>query len=135
MNANHDETVACQEMEARLIEKTLTSPDKKLGAAQKAEVPEENATVMPVEEPKKKRRRDRRLAAERRRHKQKISTRENRAPQKKLAIARRGTSHRATVARQREKKIDKKMPSHATVARHIRDIFRPNKTRKGITVR
>jgi hypothetical protein len=135
MNANHDETVACQEMEARLIEKTPTSSDKKLEAAQKAEAPEENATVMPVEEPKKKWRRDRRLGAERRRHKQKISTRENRTPQKKLAVARRGTSHRPTVARQREKKIDKKMPRCATVAQHIRDIFRPNTTRKGITVR
>jgi hypothetical protein len=41
----------------------------------KAEVPEENLTVMPVEEPKKKRRRDRRLAAECCCHKQKILTR------------------------------------------------------------
>jgi DNA-directed RNA polymerase len=52
MNAWQDETLACQEMEARLIEKTPTSPDKKPEAAQKAEAPAENATVMPVEEPK-----------------------------------------------------------------------------------
>jgi DNA-directed RNA polymerase len=52
MNAWQDETLACQEMEARLIEKTPTSPDKKPEVAQKAEAPAENATVMPVEEPK-----------------------------------------------------------------------------------
>jgi hypothetical protein len=51
------ETIACQEMEARLIKKTPTSPDRKPEAAQKVEAPSQNATVMPVEEPKKKQRR------------------------------------------------------------------------------
>jgi aconitase B len=69
MNANHNETLACREMtEERLKEKKLTSPDRKPEAAQKTEVPAENATVMPVGEPRKKQRRDRKLAVEHRHH-------------------------------------------------------------------
>jgi hypothetical protein len=125
-NASHKETVAenkpetevktmaCQEMEAHQEEEP-TSADKKPEAAEQREVPAENATVMPVEEPKKKRLRDRKLAAEHRRQKPKTSTQENCGPQKRLAVARRGTSHRATVARQKEKKTDK-MSRRATVA-------------------
>jgi hypothetical protein len=82
-------------------EETPTSPDRKSKAAQKAEAPSENATVMPVEEPKKKRRRDRKLAAEHRRQKQKNSTLESCGPPKELA--------------------DKKMPRRATVARQMRE--------------
>jgi hypothetical protein len=52
MNVNHVETTACQEMEARPEEKKPTSLDRKPEAAQKTEVPAENATVMPVGEPK-----------------------------------------------------------------------------------
>jgi hypothetical protein len=51
--------------------------DTKPEATEERQVPEENATVMPVEEPKKKRRRDRQLAAERRRQKQENSTLES----------------------------------------------------------
>jgi hypothetical protein len=144
MNANHDETVAYQEVEARPQEKEPTSVDTKPEAAEERQVPEENATVMTVEEPKKKRRRDRQLAAERRRHKQKISTLESCGPPKELAVARRGTTRRAKVARkapidrmyrraamarQREKKIDKKMSRRATVARRTRGTLAPNMTR------
>jgi hypothetical protein len=92
------ETMACQEMEARPEEKKPTSVDMKPEVAEEREVPEENATVMPVEEPKKKRRRDRQLAAERRRQKQKNSTLESCGPLKELALARRGTTCRAKVA-------------------------------------
>jgi hypothetical protein len=77
MDANHDETLACHEMEARQDEEKPISRDRNPEAAQKEEVPAEDATVMPVGEPRKKRRRDRQLAAERRRQKQKISTWEN----------------------------------------------------------
>jgi hypothetical protein len=66
MNSNHKETLACRETtEERLEEKKPTSPDRKPEAAQKTEVPAENATVMPAGEPKKKWRRDRKLATER----------------------------------------------------------------------
>jgi hypothetical protein len=92
------------------------------------EAPVDDAEVMPVEEPKKKRRKDRKLATERRRQKPKTSTRENCGPQKKLAVARRGMSHRATVAQQKEKKTDKKMSCRATVAQRNRDIMEKNLT-------
>jgi hypothetical protein len=99
MNANHDKTVAYQEVETRPEEKEPTSVDTKPEAAEERQVPEENAIVMPVEEPKKERRRDRRLAAERRRHKQKNSTLESCGIPKELAVARRRTTRRAKVAR------------------------------------
>jgi hypothetical protein len=80
MDANHDKTLACQEMEARQDQEQPISRDRKPEAAQKEEVPAEDATVMPVGEPRKKRRRDRQLAAEHRHQKQKNSTWENCAP-------------------------------------------------------
>jgi hypothetical protein len=120
MNANHDETMACQEMEARQDEKGPTSVETKPEAAQK-EVPIEDAKVMPVGEPKKKRRRGRKLAAERH-HQMKEWTQDG--CQRRLAAACRGTSHRAEVARKMQ--ADKKMPRRATVSRRMRDIFRPN---------
>jgi hypothetical protein len=79
---------------------------------------------MPIEEPKKKRRRDRKLAAEHRRLKPKTLTRENCGPQKRLAVARRGSSHRATVAWQKDKRIDIGMSRRATVARSKRNIVK-----------
>jgi hypothetical protein len=106
-------TTACQETEPHPEEKKPTSPDRKPEAAQKVEVPAEKATVMPVGEPKKKRRSDRKLAAEFRRQKPKISTRENCGPQKRLAVARRGRTRPAKVARKTP--IDRKMPRRATV--------------------
>jgi hypothetical protein len=51
VNDNRDETLACQEMEARQEEKKPTSPDRKPEAAQKGEVPTENAEVMLVGAP------------------------------------------------------------------------------------
>jgi hypothetical protein len=54
-------TMACQEMEARQEEKP-TSLDRKPEAAEERHVPEENAEVIPVGEPRKKRCRDRQLA-------------------------------------------------------------------------
>jgi hypothetical protein len=93
VNANQNETLACRETtEERLEEKKPTSPDRKPEAAQKAEVPAENATVMPVEEPKKKRCRDRKLAAERRHQEPKDTKKINGGPQEKLAVARRRTT-------------------------------------------
>jgi hypothetical protein len=143
MNSNH-ETLACQETtEVHLEEKQPTSVDMKPEAAEERQVPEENATVMPVEEPKKKRRRDRRLAVERRRQKQKISTLESCGPPKELAVACRGTARRAKVARktpidrmyrraamawQNDKRSGKKMFRRATVARRTRDTLAPNMT-------
>jgi hypothetical protein len=118
-----EETMACREtMEAHQEEEKLTSPDGKPEAAQKAEVPAENATVMLVGEPKKKRHRDRKLATERRRQKPKTSNRENCRPQKRLAVARSGkvTRHR--------KEIDRKMSRCTTVARRKTDIVRKNLT-------
>jgi hypothetical protein len=64
MNFNHNEAMACQDMEAHQEERKPTSPDRKLEAAQEDEVPAEDTTVMPVREPKKKRCRDRTLATE-----------------------------------------------------------------------
>jgi hypothetical protein len=101
--------------------------------AQDEKVPVEVAAVMPVGESKKKRRRDRKLAAERRRQKPKNLTQENYETQKKLAVARRGTTHHAEVARKMQ--ADKKMPRRATVARRMRDIFRPNTTRRAKAAR
>jgi hypothetical protein len=133
VNDNRDETLACQEMEAHQEEKKPTSPDRKAEAAQKDEVPAESAEVMPVGEPKKKRCRDRKLPAERRRQELKDLTWENSKPQKKLATARRGTSHRVEVARKMQ--ADKKMPHRATVARRMRDILRLNTTRRAKVAR
>jgi hypothetical protein len=119
-------TMACQEMEARQEEEEPTSGDRKPDAAEEYKAPAENSTVMPVGEPKKKRRRDRKLAAQHRRQKPKTSTRENCGPQRRLAVARRGTSRRAKVARKRP--IDWKISRRATVARRMRDIMRKNLT-------
>jgi hypothetical protein len=95
-----EETMACREStETRLEGKKPTSPDRKPEAAQKEEVLTENAEVIPVGEPRKKWRKDRKLAMERRRQKLMDLTRENCRPQKKLAVAHRGTSHRVEVAR------------------------------------
>jgi hypothetical protein len=60
-----DEMMACREtMKAHLEEKEPTSLDRKPETAeQKEEFPVEDATVMPVREPKRKRHRDRNLAA------------------------------------------------------------------------
>jgi hypothetical protein len=53
------ETLACQEMETRQEEEKPTSLDRKPEAAEEGQIPEENAEVIPVGEPRKKRRRDR----------------------------------------------------------------------------
>ncbi|PNE09429.1 hypothetical protein B7P43_G15435 [Cryptotermes secundus] len=76
--------------------------DRKPEVAQQREVPVEDATVMAVGEPKRKRRRDRKLVAERCRQEPKDRTREKYGSQKRLAVARRWTGHRAKVARQKE---------------------------------
>jgi hypothetical protein len=125
------ETMACQEMEAHPEEK-LTSVDRKPEAAEERQVPKENAEVIPVREPRKKRRKDRKLAAERRLQ-MKEWTQGKDGCRRRLATARRGTSHHAEVAQKMQ--ADKKMPRRATVARCMRDIFRPNTTCKEITIR
>jgi hypothetical protein len=112
--------MACQEMEARQGEKP-TSLDRKLEVAEEWHVPEENAEVIPVGEPRKKRHRD-----QNQRNKKKW-TQGNDGCQRRLAAAHRGMSHRAEVARKMQ--TDKKMPRRATVERRMRDIFRPNMTR------
>jgi hypothetical protein len=56
---NRKKTMACQEMEERLVEEQPTSLDMKPEAAEQREVLVEDAEVMPVGEPKKKRHRDR----------------------------------------------------------------------------
>jgi hypothetical protein len=134
-----NETLACQEMEARQEEEEPSSVERKPEVAER-EVPVEDAEVMPVGEPKKKRRRDRKLAAERRRQIPKDTTRENFGSQKRLTVARSGASRRGKVTRH-TKETDK-MSRRATVARRMRDIFRQNTTRhaevarcKEITIR
>jgi hypothetical protein len=126
MNANHNETLACQETkEERQEEKKPTSPDRKPEAAQKTDVPAENATVMPVGEPKKKRRRDRKLAAERRRQEPKETKKINGGPQEILAVARSGSSRRGKVTLH-TKEIDRKITRRTTVTRGKRDTVRTN---------
>jgi hypothetical protein len=111
---NEVNTMACQGMEARQEEEKPPSLDTKPEAAQREEVPVEDAEVIPVGEPKKKRRRDRKLAAQHRRQKPNTSTQENCGPQTRLAVTRRGTTCRAKVARKAP--IDRKMSRRATVA-------------------
>jgi hypothetical protein len=145
MKANHNETLACRETtEERIKEKKATSLDRKPEAAQKAEAPAENATVMLVEEPKKKRHRGRQLAAERCRQKQKNSTWGNCGPPKELADKK--MSHHATVAQcmrdihalnttrhakvaRQIKENDRKVPGHPRIAWHKRSVIRRNCTR------
>jgi hypothetical protein len=124
-----EETMACREsMDTRLEEKKPTSLDRKPEAAQKEEVPAENAKVIPVGEPRKKRRRDRNE-----RNKKKQTQGSDRC-QRRLAATSRGMSNRAKVARKTQ--ADKKMPRRTTVARRMRDIFRLNMTiRAGVTRR
>jgi hypothetical protein len=112
---NRKKAMACQEMEERLEEQP-TPLDRKPEAAEQRQVPVEDAELMPVGEPKKKRRRDRKQ------RNMKNSTRENWGPQKKLAVARRGTSRCMEVAWQ--KKTSRKMSRRATVAWRRRNIFR-----------
>jgi hypothetical protein len=113
-------TMACQGVEARQEEEKPTSTDRKPDAAQQEEVPVEDAEVIPVGEPKKKRCRDRKLATQHRRQKTKTSTRDNCGPQKRLDVARRGSSRRAPTNR--------KMSRRATMARRMRDIVKKNLT-------
>jgi hypothetical protein len=124
-----EETMACQEMEARLEGKGPTSVNRKPEAAQQEEVPLEDAEVMPVGEPKKKRRRDRKMASQHRRQKPKEFTPENCGPQKRMAVTSSGSSRRGNVT-WHTKEVDQKIPRRATVARRRRDICRPNITRR-----
>jgi hypothetical protein len=105
--------MACQDMEAHPEEEEPTSVNRKPEVAQQQDVPVKDTKVMPVGEPKKKRRRDQKLATEHCRQKPKNSTRENCGPQKKLPVARTGTTCHAKVARKTP--IDK-MSHRATVA-------------------
>jgi hypothetical protein len=114
------ETMACQEMEARQEEEEPSSVDRKPEVAEQREVPVEDAEVMPVGKPKKKRRRDRKLAAERRRQKNERAQCQDGCQTKGLAVARRGTSHHATVARQMHKRSDKRMTRRAEVVWRMR---------------
>jgi hypothetical protein len=59
---NEVKTMACLGTEARPEVEKPTSTERKPEAEEVYEVPAENATVMPVGEPKKERRRDRKLA-------------------------------------------------------------------------
>jgi hypothetical protein len=124
--ANQVKTVACQEMEAYQKEKEPTSAGRNPEATKQREGPVDDAELMPVGEPKKKLRKDRKLAAQHRRQKPKTSTRENCGPKERLAVYRRGTSHRSEAAQKMQ--ADKKVPRRATVARRMREIFRPNTT-------
>jgi hypothetical protein len=125
-------TMACQGMEARPEQEKPTSADRKPEAVEEYEAPAENATVMPVTEPKKKRRRDRKLAAEHRRQKPNTSTRENCGPHNRLTVARSGSNRRGRVKRH-TKEIDRKMSRRATVARRKRDIVKSYFPRKSVT--
>ncbi|PNF32272.1 hypothetical protein B7P43_G17489 [Cryptotermes secundus] len=110
-------------MEAHLVEEEPASVDRKPEAAELREVPVQDAEVMPVGEPKRKRRRDQNKGRN-----MKNSTRENCGPQKKLAVARRGTSCPLKVARQKEN--SRKMSQCASVvAWRRRNIFNKSWTR------
>jgi hypothetical protein len=124
-------TMACQEMEAHQKEEEPTSADRKPEAAEQREAPIDGATVIPVGEPKKKRRRDRKLAAEHRPPKPKTSIRENRGPQKRLAVACSGSSRHGKVTRH-TKETDRKMTCRAKVARCRGHIIGNNQTRNNI---
>ena len=106
-------TIACRETEARREKKKPTSVETKPEAAQKEEVPTEDATIVLVGEPRK-RRRDQELAVEHRRKTPKNLTRENCGPQEKLAVDHRWTTRRAKV--EQKTPIDMKMSRCATVA-------------------
>jgi hypothetical protein len=110
-----------ESMEARPEVEKPTSADRKPEAAEEYEVPVEDAEVMPVGEPRKKRRRGRNQRSKKKR------TQGNDGCQRRLAAARRGTNRRVEVSRKMQ--AEKKMPRRATVARCMRDIFRPNTTR------
>jgi hypothetical protein len=84
-------------MEARPEEKKLTSLDWKPEPAEQREVPAEDTMIMPVREPRKWHK-DRKLAMEHRCQK-KEQTQCQYGSRGKLAVAHRGTSHRATVTR------------------------------------
>jgi hypothetical protein len=105
-------TMACREMEAHQEEEEPTSADRILEAAERREVPVDDTEVIPIGEPRKKR--PRKLAAERRRQELKDTKKTNGASQEKLAVARRGTTHRAKVAWKTP--TDRKMSRRATVA-------------------
>jgi hypothetical protein len=109
-------TLACQEMEARLEEEQPTSLDRKPEAAEQREVPVEDAEIMLDGEPKKKMRRDRNQ------RKKKKRTQGNDGCRRRLVVARRGTSSRVEVARQ--KKTCRKMSRRATVTWRKRNMFR-----------
>jgi hypothetical protein len=111
MNAWQDEMLACQEMDARPEEKS-TSVDRKPEAAEERQVPE-NTEIIPIGEPRKKRRKDRKLAVERHRQ-MKEQTQGKDGCRRRLAPARRGTSHGSEVARKMQ--ANKKMPRRVTVA-------------------
>jgi hypothetical protein len=80
----------------RHIEKIEPDSGMMQSVGEHQEAPEEDATVMPVGEPRK-RRRDRNLDA-RRRRKQQERTQKKDGCRKNLVAARRGTTHRAAVA-------------------------------------
>ncbi|XP_023713483.1 putative uncharacterized protein DDB_G0292636 [Cryptotermes secundus] len=117
VNDNHDETLTCQEMEARQIERKPTSLDRKPEAAQKEEVPAEDATITPVGE-QRKRRRDRKLTTERRSQKPKNLSRENcKPPPKKIGCRPQKDEPPCNSGTARgEEKRHKDVPSRATVA-------------------
>jgi hypothetical protein len=127
---------ACREMtvchEATEVDIGKIEPDSGMmqSVAVHQGVPREDATVMPVGEPRK-RRRDRKLDA-RRRRKQQERTQKKDGCRKDLVAAHRGTTHRAQVERgrtlltketrgycgsQKRVVVDyRKIPRHATVA-------------------
>jgi hypothetical protein len=123
-----EKSITQEEMEAD-AEKMEPDSEVMQSVVEHQKVPIQDATVIPVGEPKKKRRRDRNRAAERHRQKLKDFTWENCGPQKRLAVARSGSSRRGRVTRH-TKEIDRKMPRRATVARRMRDTFKPNTTRR-----
>jgi hypothetical protein len=91
-----EETMACQEMEARLDEEEPTSVETKPEVAQQQEVPKEDTVVQPVKG-RKRRLRGKKQAAGRRREPKKL-TREDCGPRMQLAASCRKVSRRATVA-------------------------------------
>jgi hypothetical protein len=110
-------TMACQEMGAPQEEKP-TSRDMKPEAAEEREVPVQDAEVMPVGEPRKEGRRNRNHRNKKKR------TQGNNGCQSRLAAARRGTSHRATVARLKDSRMDIGMFRRARVTRRKRHILK-----------
>jgi hypothetical protein len=144
------ETMTCQEKTmARLAGKEQPTSVEMKPEVTHEEVPVEDATVMPVGEPRNRSRDRRNLAAERRQKNQQKRNQSKNGCRKNLVTAHRGTTRSAQVAQRMATLLTKetrryygsqkrmivvyrKMSRHATVAWLKRHIIRKNWTRSKV---